>query len=1403
MLSVSPITAGRGWEYLQREVARGRDDYYMAAVQAGEAQGFWLGEGLSTMGLEPGSVVSERQMENLYGLGLHPNDETSLGSFSRHMRSVEERLMDAQERHSHASQREWFKIEHDILAAGGDDSELDRAARAHLERADRAFEAEALKIRAAGERRCVAALDLTFSVPKSVSVLWAAAPNEELRQKIWDCHHEGVRAGIRFMEQHAVHVRRGFGGIRTEPVKGVVAAAFDHRMSRAGDPQMHTHVAVANKAQAPDGKWLTLNGRAIFQASGAAAAVDALHRNSALAREFGVRFEIDPRTGCREVANVPKELRALFSTRRASINATTRPLVEAYRERYGHDPSRAQLAHLSQWACLRTRQRKGAKETTQAALRRWEEAVQTETREKLADVWTLATGCGTRRVTQSDEQVMDMALKRLEESRSSWTWAHVVQAVANSMLPDAYASAEELDERWQRIVEKVISDPNVTCLTPSLGLALPAQLVVDGQSAYEPYDQRRFATRTVMAEERFVEALRNDQSVSPVPTQLIDEAIEAASLSEDGELAVRGILSSSARLDLLVGPAGAGKTSAMRAVVDAWKASGRDVIGLTLSQSAAEELSGASGSRAENTAKMLFETRRVDPLIAPEHARSWGIKAGQLVILDEASMVDRSTVASIARLVEQGGAKLLLVGDPSQLAAPDGPGIMKRLVETGPSWNLSTVHRFANAWEKDATLRLRAGDASVLDLYERHGRIVGGTREANDENALSHAAADFLSGKSVYLVATSNERAARLSAGMRERLIAAGRVQADGLMLRDGNIAGRGDWIAARQNRRDLKTTNGDWVANRSTYQVLDVTADGGFIAAALDAASGKVESTNTVVLPGEYVHTQVELAYAGTVHMAQGGTRDVSYALVAPGDSSGGLYVAATRGRDANYMFVDCELDGEAQNGASANAPIAVLTAILERVDPIDEQSALAVAELEPERVYGLANVMAIFQDVHASAREESIVDSITRAHGPEVATLIRNSDGWRALTIRLDELDHAGGNGLAELNAVIGRRDLSDADDPGQVLHWRLSNALEYVSETQRPRGYVPFSMREYPTTQYTPALNQLGALIDERIQELGERAAQNPGDWSSTLGPVPDEGIERLMWIERAGLIAGYKEAFHVDDTEGIGAPPPESRVIAHDWYETAARAITGSDPVEQLSDEELARSIHEATRIEAQAPAKVTNLAILARLARESETTANEARERYFASVREHGEDTPETIEAEKVALSATRDADNAQSAYELACGQDRVREHWEQQTALVRFVGQQARQERLLRQARFDVLEHESLSTSELLLVHANVRSQIAHLKARLESAQAGYTELSPDQQIATSEHLSELEAYSTEMKAMMKARPDYTQAFRAYKQERAAKAESQWVRTSESLSPPTREISGPGFKRER
>jgi hypothetical protein len=299
-MSIHKLNAGSGYDYLTRQVAAldatakghvGLASYY---TERGESPGVWVGSGMAGIdGLSAGDPVTAEQMRALFGAGMHP-----LGSQRLEQLDAIE-LTDTNVRAAtqlglpfkiYAGDVSRFRVEMAKRIAaqqaaeqlGDDPASAAVRARVRTEVAREFFRAEhgrdpidAREIAATiarGSRprtQTVAGYDLTFSPVKSVSSFWAVA-DPHFAALIEEAHRAAVHDALRFIEAHALFTRQGRDGVRQVNVRGLVAATFTHRDSRAGDPDLHTHVAVANKVQALDGRWLSIDGRVLFKATVAA-----------------------------------------------------------------------------------------------------------------------------------------------------------------------------------------------------------------------------------------------------------------------------------------------------------------------------------------------------------------------------------------------------------------------------------------------------------------------------------------------------------------------------------------------------------------------------------------------------------------------------------------------------------------------------------------------------------------------------------------------------------------------------------------------------------------------------------------------------------------------------------------------------------------------------------------------------------------------------------------------------------------------------------------------------------------------------------------------------------------------------------------------------------------------------
>ena len=1117
MLTVKRIHAGRAAvDYYLNQTRRGLADYYLpdppgeeadeAAVRARLAApgSSWWGGGAEALGLS--GEVERRQFVPMYAKGVRPGGGY-LGTKFRQPEEVDAARAAALQAASEITDPyERWMAKHEIRRKGGHAS--------------------------------VAAWDCTFSPPKSVSLLWAAG-DERVQRQVWAAHTAAVDAGLAYLQEHGAYVRAGRNGVRVLDTTGLVVARMNEWTSRDGDMHLHTHCLLLNRAETvEEGKWRAVDGRAVLSARTGAGALYNRTVEAELTRRLGVGWR-DRRDGLRELDGVDDDLIDAFSSRRRAITAKVEELAAAYRDKYGIDPPPAVLDALGQTAWSATRQRKHVPRPADA-LEQWEATARSHGRQ-LAELPARVVG-RARPVGADHGSVADTGqlLEVLAVGGKATFTRHDLLRAALDVLPPGDDTAKILQTRADDLVNAVVRRPELIGVTaPDLIDAPPTLRRSDGTSVYEHPDRHRWALRATLDQEAWLLDVAVENAGHQIDPATIETAITEHGLGDDQAEAARDLLGSAQRIGLLVGPAGAGKTRTLRAVVDAWEQTGRPVLGLTVSQAAAQVLSAEAQVRSENTAKWLHETA---------HGR-WAVPDGALVLIDEASMVSTRALVDLVEQARRAGGKVLMVGDPAQLAAIHIGGAFDLLADRLGASHLHEIRRFTEPWERHASQLLRRRDPAALAEYAMRARIHGG-RQADVETGLFDAwqadalAADQQGGRrSVLMIVSTNEQAAVLAERARHTLIERGTVsEGPTVQLRD-NLASIGDHIVTRRNDRRLVTANRGWVVNGDLWTIIEVYDDG-----AIDAR--RHSDGATITLPAEYLTEHCHLGYATTAHRAQGMTVDVCHAAITHATSHEALYVAATRGRDGNHLWVATDTDREVVRDADdLPAPENVLSRILERRDP-DRRSVHQAIEESLTEMSGLARLGQVFEDAARTATDDWLGRFLAdRGLGDAV-----DDPEWSTLLTTARQASLAGHDIDALLDKAIAMRSMAGAESIAAVLDWRV-DTLADVSVPTRSRG----PLASLPPTD-GPAIDvarQAGELIRERWRQIRAALAEvTTLPWAADLGPQPTEPEERSAWLTAATAVTAYRERFEVPDyAPMIGARPPGSRPDARAAWDHA--------------------------------------------------------------------------------------------------------------------------------------------------------------------------------------------------------------------------------------------------------
>jgi conjugative relaxase-like TrwC/TraI family protein len=958
-------------------------------------------------------------------------------------------------------------------------------------------------------RNAVAGFAVTFAPPKSVSALWAVGP-DHIADEVIKAHLVAMNEAFSFLEDNASFTRRGRGGVHQVDTEGFLAASFTHRTSRAADPQLHSHVLIANKVRADGGKWLAIDGRELFSHQTAAGMLYKAALRAELSSRLGVLWTAVDEKGIAEIVGVPAALTEAWSKRRRQVQELGARLIAEREARTGRRLSPNERAACFQVAAYRTRARKVEKDTPTEVLRaRWT---------KEAEHWGHAPGTWVPLLTRhhqrapklSNAQILSLAVARLEDTAATWTRAEAVEVLSTLVTG---TSAKEVRETLESLAERLLRHPEVTSLAAPLPARPPESLRRrDGMAVVERHGATRYTTKATLSREAFIlEAAENGRAakVAIVSGRELAVVLRRASLGEDQARAVRELVEGGERIACLVGPAGAGKSRALEAARLAWAGAGFRPIGLAPSAMAAGVLAEEAGLRSETLAKFLLDRARGDP--------SRVLDSHSVVILDEAAMARTDDLARLVRAVVDAQAKLVLVGDPDQLGAVGPGGVFRTLVGDHPSPELETVRRLAHAWEAAASLRLRAGDPSALSDYDSHGRISSGTKEEMLDRAFAIWREARDQGSSVLVMAGDNETAEELARRCQADRVERDEIEPPRVPIASGAV-GVGDEVVTLRNDRRIRSGRGSFVRNGDRFEVISRGTDGSLGVRTLDQSS-------RFSLPSSYVAEHVALGYALTVHKAQGSTTDKAVVLVDEAMTRPQLYVGMTRGRQINRLLVVSTTDDVDHSATHETPPLEVLRNVLRHEG--EDRSAHDVVRAALAAYEDRALLANLAYEARRSIDERAGPD-----RSAEILALERHADVEAAqerfrlaeIAVRQAEKEHRPGtriwnefhaarcgvekarqarHELAEFVGAQDRRARWRADHPREVawaaeLESRLAEAERIADELASARR-VKASMRQRAhninaTTVGVPKAETTGAVSPEiEFGEIPRRRAE----------------------------------------------------------------------------------------------------------------------------------------------------------------------------------------------------------------------------------------------------------------------------------------------------------------------
>jgi len=778
----------------------------------------------------------------------------------------------------------------------------------------------------AGRAKRQSGWDLTFSAPKSVSVLWSVS-DAEMRRKILAAHKMAVKAALSYLENEASLTRRGRGGVRREAAE-IIAALFGQVTSRAMDPLIHTHCLLLNVATRKDGTTGSLFSPPLYRhkmAAGVTYRVELAHQ---LEKTLGLRC-VRTRTWF-EVAGVPKNLRDHFSKRRKAI-----------KERLGEWG--LETASAAAYAALDTRCPKNVVAPRKTLFQRWRKTAE-EFSFGPKEAFLLRGEPPNRSREALCRKALQAAVDYLTERESHFAERDLVRRTMEAAQGSGLSSQAVLDgvkhalHESGKFIELGQYKEEVRYTTAEI---LKTEKSMQDESERSQSDTRFIVRPTVV--DHVIERCSPQRSTLPGElkhhakqllqaarrrkTERIDRKALRASAKHTIELndeqveAVRHLTQTPGRVKVLAGLAGTGKTTTLAVCREVWEKSGFTVLGGALSGRAAHELALGSGIPSDTLAMLQ---KRLDPTVgyqfkhhakqllrAARHKSTYKLERLKIdkktvLVIDEAGMVGTKLMAYILKAVHRQGGKVVLVGDEKQLQPIEIGGPFRALAEQLGYACLESITRQRDERDRQLVQDMMSGNAqaALTNLADRGLVSVSQTRKQAIEKLVADWSKDGAAHpEKVLIFACTNEDVHAINRLCQKDRILAGVVNPSKAVAVGDDHLFSGDRVMFTKRSRELGLENG-W-----TGTVLSVNRLRKRIAAKLD--NGK-----RVVIPlNRYKHKRglhkgecaVRLGYATTTHKGQGATVDKAYVL------AGGYmqhreitYVQISRARQETRLYTD-----------------------------------------------------------------------------------------------------------------------------------------------------------------------------------------------------------------------------------------------------------------------------------------------------------------------------------------------------------------------------------------------------------------------------------------------------------------------------------------------------------------
>jgi conjugative relaxase-like TrwC/TraI family protein len=949
----------------------------------------------------------------------------------------------------------------------------------------------------------VQAFDHCFSSPKSVSLL-AAGGSPQTRRLLAEGRAEALTVAISYLERHGIGVRRDHNGTdRYRAVGGLVAVAFEHRMSRAGDPNSHTHVLVQNAAQGPDGRWTALDSDRLYAQLMAADHLYLAAERAALTQRLGVRWgPVDERSGAAEIQGLDdRTLIERFSKRSEEI--------DQWLDTHGLSGIKASSA-----AAVATRAPKDYSESEESVYQRWgrELAEQGVGDRQLAEV------CSGGRGRPASRTELDTALDALAGPDgltgqvSTFTRTDVVDALAKRLpvAPTAQEALTQAETAADRFLEE-----------RAVRVSRDRRLGVD-----------RFSTPELLALERqLVDSAtkRAGESCAVVRPELVRQVLDRhASVGEDQVAMVRDLTQGGAGVAVVVGRAGSGKTWALGLAREAFELDGYQALGVAPTGIATVGLAEEGFSDARTIDRLLLDL---------QHGRT-ELDGRTVLVVDEAAMIATRKLAPLLEHADRAGTKVVLVGDDRQFASIQAGGGFRALrLRLGAS-ELTVNRRQVEAWEQRAIDDVRAGNLEqAIAAYAEHDRIQAfEARDDRDRALVADWWQAHQAGEQPVIYGHRRAQVDQLNSVCQRLRAEAGQLGPERLAVGDRSFA-VGDLVVLGANAKDRLD-----VVNGTTAVIVGLEVQ----QRALLVRTLEEEPPKTVRLPGWYLDAQVrpgqsrriDLAYARTDMRSQGRTeRRALLAMDGAEDMQGG-YVQLTRSKQRTdlYLTVGPEPLGPDEERPHSTREARVPEELLERVLTRDGSKTLATDTPDVVDVRRLSTrELRAERDRLARLRAEC---------PPDRSRELRLATGRAAEAEQAHQQARTDHQAASEQVAALagrwwGRRELAAARDRLVLAEHALKTTSGQADQAAERLGILRRAQQRHLGWLEAHDTDLRGreravAREDAWRRRVDQRALvlDPPGWLLAELGPVPTDPSERAIWRVAAAELDAYRRAYGLD-------------------------------------------------------------------------------------------------------------------------------------------------------------------------------------------------------------------------------------------------------------------------------